>query len=605
MAASYGVVVEDVNFCSATATFTVVEPAALVSSIAPTNVSCAGANDGEIDLTVTGGVAPYTYLWNTFQSVQDISNLDGGQYFVLITDANGCTKTDSITIQEPTPLQLSISATAILCNGATGNVNLVATGGTPGYSYLWSTGATTQNITGIVAGAYAVTVTDANGCTATASVVVSQPAALVLNATPTNVGCNGGANGAVDITVQGGVFPYSFAWSNSATTEDINGLSGGTYTVTVTDANACTITASFTITEPTAITSSIAGTNVTCNGAANGAANLSVSGGTSPYTYLWSTFQSVEDLSNVGGGLYYVIITDANGCEKRDSILITEPAAITISTIPSNVSCNSGNNGAIDITVNGGTPIITYLWSNGAVTQDVTGLTAGTYSVTITDANGCTATASATITQPAGLVLNATPTNVGCNGGANGAVDITVQGGVFPYSFAWSNSATTEDINGLSGGTYTVTVTDANACTITASFTITEPTAITSSIAGTNVTCNGAANGAANLSVSGGTSPYTYLWSTFQSVEDLSNVGGGLYYVIITDANGCEKRDSILITEPAALVLNLAAVNVNCNGGSTGSIDLSVSGGVTPYAYLWSNGSTAQDLSGLTAVPIA
>jgi gliding motility-associated-like protein len=598
---TYGVVVEDVNFCSATATFTVVEPAALVSPIAPTNVSCAGANDGEIDLTVTGGAAPYTYLWNTFQSVQDISNLDGGQYFVLITDANGCTKTDSITIQEPTPLQLSISGTAILCNGATGNVNLVATGGTPGYSYLWSTGATTQNINGIAAGSYAVTVTDANGCTATASATITQPAALVLNATPTNVGCNGGANGAVDITVQGGVFPYSFAWSNSATTEDINGLSGGTYTVTVTDANACTITASFTITEPTAITSSIAGTNVTCNGAANGAANLSVSGGTSPYTYLWSTFQSVEDLSNVGGGLYYVIITDANGCEKRDSILITEPAAITISTIPSNVSCNSGNNGAIDITVNGGTPVITYLWSNGAVTQDVTGLTAGTYSVTITDANGCTATASATITQPAALVLNATPTNVGCNGGANGAVDITVQGGVFPYSFAWSNSATTEDINGLSGGTYTVTVTDANACTITASFTITEPTAITSSIAGTNVTCNGAANGAANLSVSGGTSPYTYLWSTFQSVEDLSNVGGGLYYVIITDANGCEKRDSILITEPAALVLNLAAVNVNCNGGSTGSIDLSVSGGVTPYGYLWSNGSTAQDISGLTA----
>ncbi|MBK7148292.1 MAG: gliding motility-associated C-terminal domain-containing protein [Bacteroidetes bacterium] len=598
---TYGVVVEDVNFCSATASFVVSEPAALVSSIAPTNVSCAGANDGDIDLTVTGGIAPYTYLWNTFQTVQDISNLSGGQYFVLITDANGCSKTDSVTIQEPTQLQLSISASSILCNGATANVNLVANGGTAGYSYLWSNGAVTQNISGVASGTYSVTVTDANGCSATAGITVSQPAALALNATPTQVGCNGGANGAVDITVQGGVFPYSFAWSNNATTEDINGLSGGNYTVTVTDANACTITASFTITEPSAITSSIAGTNVTCNGASNGAADLSVSGGTTPYTYLWSTFQSIEDLSNIGGGLYYVIITDANGCEKRDSILITEPAAITLSTAITNVSCNNGNNGAIDITVNGGTPTITYLWSNGAVTQDVSGLAAGTYSVTVTDGNGCTATASATITQPAGLVLNATPTQVGCNGGANGAVDITVQGGVFPYSFAWSNSDTTEDISGLSGGTYTVTVTDANACTITASFTITEPSAITSSIAGTNVTCNGASNGAADLSVSGGTTPYTYLWSTFQSIEDLSNIGGGLYYVIITDANGCEKRDSILITEPAALVLSQTITNVNCNGGSTGSIDLSVTGGVTTYSYLWSNGSTSQDLSGLVA----
>ncbi|HLP22137.1 MAG TPA: gliding motility-associated C-terminal domain-containing protein [Chitinophagales bacterium] len=599
---SYSVTVTDANGCTITATYTITEAVSIVSSIAGTNVTCYSASNGAANLSVSGGTIPYTYLWSNFQGTQDLSNIGGGLYYVIITDANGCQKRDSILITEPNALVLTTVVTNVACNGAnTGAINLSVTGGTGAYSYAWTGGGATQDTSGLVAGTYTVTVTDGNNCTATASATITQPTALVLNATTTNVGCAGGANGSVDITVQGGVFPYTFAWSNGAITEDVNGLSGGSYSVTVTDANGCTITATYTITEANPITSSIAGTNVTCNGASNGAADLTVSGGALPYNYLWSNFQGTQDLSNIGGGLYYVIITDANGCQKRDSILITEPSALVLTTVVTNVACNGANTGEIDLSVTGGTGAYTYTWTGGGATQDTTGLLAGTYTVTVTDGNNCTATASATVTQPAGMVLNATTSNVGCAGGANGSVDVTVQGGVFPYTFAWSNGAVTEDINGLSGGTYSITITDANGCTITATYTITEPAAITTSIVGTNVTCNGASNGAADLTVSGGTAPYTYFWSNFAATQDLANIGGGTYFVIVTDVNGCQKRDSIIITEPSALVLTTVVTNVLCNGGNTGAVDLTVTGGTGVYTYAWTGGATTQDINGLTA----
>ncbi|MFN8322818.1 MAG: gliding motility-associated C-terminal domain-containing protein [Chitinophagales bacterium] len=596
----YSVIVTDANFCTIFSSFTISEPSAITSSISATDVTCYGVANGAADLTVNGGVTPYSYLWSTFQNSEDLSNLSGGTYYVIIKDANGCEKRDSVIISEPAAITISVTPTNVLCNGgSTGAIDVSVNGGTPQISYAWSNSASSEDLTSLSAGTYSVTITDSNSCSASSSVTITQPTALVFNATTSNVGCAGGANGNVDITVQGGIFPYTYLWSNGATTEDVNGLSGGTYTVTITDANGCTLTPSFTISEPSAIISFITGTDVTCYQAGNGEADLSVSGGTAPYSYLWSNFAGTQDLANLTGGLYFVIIKDANGCEKRDSIVIDEPAAITIAVNSTNILCNGANTGAIDITVNGGTPSIVYSWSNSAVTEDVSGLVAGSYSVTITDGNSCTASASATLSEPTALVLNATTSSVGCLGGANGSIDITVQGGIFPYSFVWSNGATTEDINGLSGGTYTVTITDDNGCTLTGNYTITEPTSLTSSILAGNVNCHGAGNGSADLTVSGGTSPYSYLWSNFAGTQDLNGISGGNYIVIITDANGCTRRDSVFIQEPAAILLTTNTSNVLCNGSSTGSVDLTVTGGTGSFTYLWSNGSVLQDLSGL------
>ncbi len=599
---NYTVVVTDANLCTIGGTFTVNEPNALSGSISSTEVTCPGVANGTASVSVSGGTGPYTYLWSTFQTTDSISGLSGGTYYIIATDAHGCKFEDSTVITQPAAFVINLNVTNALCHGDSGSINLTVNGGTPNYTYSWNGGIyTTQNLNSVPAGTYTVVITDANHCTVSDSATITQPTALVLNGTAVSVACAGGHDGSVSITVNGGVFPYSYLWSNTDTTQNINGLNGGTYTVTVTDANGCKITASFTINEPTALTSTISGTNVTCPGEANGTASVSASGGSQPYTYLWNTFQTSDTIIDLAGGTYYVIVTDNNGCKNEDSIFITQPAPFVINLSVTNALCH-GDSGSITLTVSGGTGADTYSWNGGAyTTQNLSSVPAGTYTVVITDANHCTVSDSATITQPTALVLNGTAVSVACAGGHDGSVSITVNGGVFPYSYLWNNTDTTQNINGLSGGTYTVTVTDANGCKITASFTINEPTALTSTISGTNVTCPGEANGTASVSASGGSQPYTYLWNTFQTSDTIINLAGGTYYVIVTDNNGCKNEDSVVITQPAPFVINLSVTNALCHGDS-GSITLTISGGTGADTYSWNGGAyTTQNLSNVPA----
>ncbi|MBC9814011.1 SprB repeat-containing protein, partial [Crocinitomicaceae bacterium CZZ-1] len=372
----------------------------------------------------------------------------------------------------------------VSCNGASdGAIDLTVGGGTPGYSYTWSNGAVTEDINSLPAGTYSVNITDANGCTNTQTITLTEPP--VLNASTTavtyaggwNVSCNGASDGAIDLTVGGGTPGYSYAWNNGATTEDLSGLTAGTYYVTITDANGCTNTQTITLTEPPVLTASTTavtyagGWNVSCNGANDGAIDLTVGGGTPGYSYAWNNGATTEDITSLPAGTYSVNITDANGCTNTQTITLTEPPVLTASTTAVtyaggwNVSCNGASDGAIDLTVSGGTTGYNYTWSNGATTEDLSGLTAGTYSVTITDANGCTNTQTITLTEPP--VLNASTTavtyaggwNVSCNGASDGAIDLTVSGGTPGYSYVWNNGATTEDLSGLTAGTYSVTVT--------------------------------------------------------------------------------------------------------------------------------------------------
>jgi gliding motility-associated-like protein len=604
---TYTVLVTDDNACTSTSSVVIDTAYAVYASlVSQTPVSCFGGVDGTVTVQLTGGVPPYSYSINGVQFVSSptFTGLASGNYVVTLRDSKGCTDFVNVTITQPNPLTAQIdSIQNIGCNGSSsGGIFITVSGGNPAYTFAWSNGANTEDITGIPAGTYNVAITDTKGCTTSVGATITQPLPLFVNvASYHDLLCYNDSSGSIDITANGGVPPYAFVWSNTETTEDIYGLLPGTYSATVTDANNCSVTISQSVNQPTQLTSTISPTPVLCAGAASGSVDLTVSGGTSPYNYLWNNGVTTEDLTGVSGGLYTVVVHDANGCSITNSTTVTEPAPITITVVKTDVLCNGAATGAIDITVNGGTPTIIYSWSNGAGIEDLAGLVAGPYSVTITDGNGCTASASATITEPSGLVLNATPVDVGCNGGANGSIDITVQGGVFPYTFLWSNSAVTEDINGLSGGPYAVTVTDFNGCTISQSFTINEPTALTSTLVATNVTCFGASNGAIDLTVGGGTAPYSFLWNTFQTVEDLNGIGGGLYYVIITDANGCTKHDSILVTEAPQLVLSTVVTNVLCNGAATGAIDLTVSGGLSPYDYVWSNGAVTEDITAVIA----
>jgi hypothetical protein len=429
-------------------------------------------------------------------------------------------------------------------------------------------------------------------------ITITQPAALTSGIVGTNVSCKSGSNGAANLTAAGGTTPYAYLWSNGATTEDLTNIVAGTYNVTVTDANLCTSVANVTITEPTQLTANLTKTNVSCNGGSNGAVDLTAGGGTTAYSFLWSNGATTEDLSNVTAGAYTVTVTDANLCTVSASIAVTQPFALASAIVGTDVLCNGNATGAANLTVTNGTAPYTFIWSNGATTEDLTNIVAGTYNVTITDNNSCTKTDNVTIAQPTVLTAGLTKTNVSCNGGSNGTVNLTAAGGTTAYTFLWSNGATTEDLSGVVAGAYTVTVTDAHLCTVSASITVTQPLALTSAIAGTNVLCNGYLTGVADLTVTEGTAPYTFIWSNGATTEDLTNIAAGTYNVTVTDANGCTKTDNVTITQPTALSFTTTQANVKCFGESNGSVTITGNGGATPYSYSLDDAATFPNTTG-------
>ena len=607
---TYTYTATSVNGCiSAPVSVTITQPqAGLALSTTQVNVLCSGNNTGSINLTVAGGTAPYTYAWSNNTTLEDPTGLASGTYTVTVTDANGCTAQTSVTITQPqAPLALSTTQTNVGCFGNnTGSINLTVTGGTAPYTYAWSNNTSLEDPTGLASGTYTVTVTDANGCTSTTTVTITQPqAGLALSTTQVNVLCFGNSTGSVNLTVTGGTAPYTYLWSNQGTAEDPTGMAAGAYTVTVTDANGCTAQTSVTITQPQAgLALSTTQVNVLCSGNNTGSINLTVTGGTAPYTYLWSNQGTVEDPTGLTSGTYTVTVTDANGCTSTTTVTITQPQApLALSTTQINVGCFGNNTGSINLTVTGGTAPYTYAWSNNTTLEDPTGLASGTYTVTVTDANGCTSTTTVTITQPqAGLALSTTQVNVLCFGNSTGSVNLTVTGGTAPYTYLWSNQGTAEDPTGMAAGAYTVTVTDANGCTSQTSVTITQPQAgLALSTTQVNVLCFGNNTGSVNLTVAGGTAPYTYAWSNNTTLQDPTGLAAGTYTVTVTDANGCTSQTSATITQPASAVsVTTQSQNILCLNG-TGSVNSTPTGGVAPYTYSWTNNALTQNITNLQA----
>ncbi|SFO02238.1 Por secretion system C-terminal sorting domain-containing protein [Paenimyroides ummariense] len=392
----------------------------------------------------------------------------------------------------------------------------------------------------------------------------------------TNLACNGGTSGAATVTAAGANPPYTYLWSNGATTATVTGLAAGTYTVTVTDSNNQTATQTVTITQPAALVASPASqTNVSCNGGSNGSAAVAVTGGTGSYTYSWApSGGTAAAATGLAAGTYTVTVTDANGCEATQNFTITQPTALAASAdTQTNVSCNSGSNGSASVAVTGGTGTYTYSWSpSGGTAATATGLAAGTYTVTVTDANGCEATQSFIITQPTALTATAdTQTNVFCNGGSNGSASVAVAGGTGTYTYSWSPSGgTAAAATGLIAGTYTVTVTDANGCQATQSFTITQPSALSATTSASNVSCPGHYDGTAAINVTGGTAPYTYVWNNGGVTNVITGLTAGVYVVNVTDANGCQIEKQVFVnttpdtTAPTPNKASLPTITKQC-----------------------------------------
>ena len=634
-AGTYTVTVTDANGCTADATVTVAEPPVLTSASSVTSnyngqqVSCNGSTDGSLSAAPAGGTAPYTYLWSNGAATQTLSGVGAGTYSVTVTDANGCTATSSVTVTEPAS---ALSATAqvtsnyngrhISCNGRTdGSLSATPAGGTAPYTYLWGNGAVTQALSGVGAGTYNVTVTDANGCTATASVTVNEPLPLAAAASVTShyngrdVSCSDVSGSTADGTLAavptGGTAPYGYLWNNGSTVQNPSGVGAGTYSVTVTDANGCTANAPVTVTGPPALTSSASvtgnhnGGHVSCYGGADGSVAVTPAGGTAPYTYLWSNGAAAQTLNGVGAGTYSVTVTDANGCTAFSSVTVTGPSPVQVGMVVTGVSCYGTATGAIDLVPTGGTGGYTYAWSYGAVTQNVSGLAAGAYTVAVTDANGCTVTVTRTVGQPSqALGGQLTINHVSCYGGGDGRIEITASGGTAPYTYAWTDGSAGAVNGGVPAGSYGVTVTDSQGCLYSASGTVQQPAAPLS-VSGTvvPVLCYGAHSGSADITVTGGTPGYSCQWSHGPQTEDVAGLAAGTYSVTVTDSRGCTAATySVTVIQPQTpLAVTGVPADVKCHNDSDGSVDLTVTGGTAPYTYLWSTGAATEDIQNLSA----
>jgi hypothetical protein len=511
-----------------------------------TDILCNGGTS-EVTVIATGGTAPY--------QGEGLYTEVAGTYTYYVTDANGCSAFTITTITQPDELLLSYVATDPSCYGCSdGGIDITLTGGVAPYIYYWSNGETTEDISNLTAGTYTVYVTDANGCTVEESVTITQPSApLLLDYTAINTTCFNGNNGSIDLTVTGGVMPYTYAWSNNETTEDISSLTAGLYHVVVTDYEGSSAEINIIISEPSQIVVSFEVINVTCYGYSDGAADMTVSGGAAPYNYYWSNGATTEDISGLTAGTYFVTITDVNNC------VVTEALSIYGATIPMNAwyettpaTCNP--TGTIDIFISGGISPYSFNWSNGETDEDLTGVSTGLYIVTITDSYGCVLVVEGIFVEEDLMTYVITHTTLTCYGDADAEASITVSGGSLPYTFLWSNGSTDETITNLSAGTYTVTVSDATGCLIIQSVVITNPPQLIIDAFETYTT-SGAPLGAAVQVISGGTAPFTYLWSNgmpFQGIRHLTN--GVTYCVTVTDANGCYAVDCVTyVTTPPSI----------------------------------------------------
>lgn len=610
IAGIYHYTVTDAEGCTYVDSVEITEPQApLTLSFDFDSVSCAQGNNGSIDLTVSGGTAPFNYNWNSgTYTTEDISGLFAGNYDVLVTDDKGCTETGSVSIGEPSTYMVQDSITDVDCNGNnTGSISLTVSGSTGPYSYHWSSssfllGFTSRDIDNLFADTYYLEITDANNCIYIDSFLVNEPAALSTSVQITDVNCHGGTDGEIDLQVTGGVLPYSYQWSNSLgpipnTTQDLLNIPAEEYEVIVTDFNGCTIVQSAVVAEPQSpLVSTITKTDVSCFGGNDGSASIQIGGGTAPYNISWSNGASSQNLTGLIANIYTVIIVDANGCQTTNQVIINQPSAPLESNFQvTNVPCFGQVNGSVITTITGGTAPYTFNWVNSDYvlsesSRNLIDFPADVYILTTIDNNECELIDTVEISEPAQLIAIPTITDILCNGDNTGAIDLDVSGGVQPYLYNWSNGASSQDLQNISAGWYTVTISDANNCTLIDSFKVDQPDQALGFDNEVNKTkCFGSSDGRIIFLPIGGTAPYNFVWSNNDTTAIVSNLTSGFYTVTLTDANNCTLIDSVFVPQPDKIQINDSINPVLCYGESSGDIFLNITGGTSPYAFRWSN----------------
>ena len=603
-AGSYTLTVTDTHGCIETASKIINQPTPIAALLTATPALCNDSNGSITSVGTSGGTPGYSYLWSNSSTASSIS-AKAGSYTVTITDTHGCIETSSATINQPTPILPLLTATPALCNDSNGTITSTGTsGGTPGYSYLWSNSSTASSISA-KAGSYTLSVIDANGCIETASATINQPTPITPLLTATPALCNDSNGSITSAGTSGGTPGYSYLWSNSSTTSSIS-AKAGSYTLTVIDANGCIKTGFATINQPTPIVPHLTANPALCNDSNGSITSVGTSGGTPGYSFLWSNSSTASSISAKAGS-YTVTITDMNGCFSNDSALIIQPSHLRDSIISTtNEKCFGDSIGSISIGVANGTPAYSYSWAPyGGSNKIATKLTAGIYTVTITDAGGCIISNIDTIIQPTKLHLFAATFPASCNGECNGQLTSTPSGGTSPYSYLWNSGSTSSSALNVCAGTYSITITDSNNCKADSiGLIVAQPLPITASITTSMAHCGQADGGACISGTSGGTQGYSYLWSTGESTTCINNISPAQYYITITDANKCIDTIQYTLANAAGdTAVITASTIVTCFGGSDGTATGLGNQGIPPYSYLWNTSpvQTTQTAVGLAA----
>ena len=640
--------------CERTASFSITTPTQLDANVYFTNPKCDGGVTGSVRVEpVSGsGSAPYTYKWYDMRDLSTviaetaaIEELPSGQYRCIITDKNGCSISREASILAPAPLNITLveKQDVAITGEATGFIEVKTQGGNPDYTYTWvgnsyPAGYTTTEarLENLLAGMYHINVTDARGCTDLITVELTQPTLIVMDAKVTPVSCHGKNDGAIQMTVSGGEWPYQLIeWSwvdengvpQTSTNQSLTGLKAGFYTFKVKDAKGNSAEMIYQVEEPLLLeVMEDASTVLTvpCYGAETAKMRVVVGGGTAPYAITWpnvpadNVSDDEKEAFNLGVGRYTVNVKDANGCEAKLTREVTQPDSpmswVKAEVVAEN-TCAGDANGKIEVEVTGGTVNYTYEWTGpGIVNENVQNqenLIAGNYHLVVTDATGeCTLEKDFVIQKRETLVVEALGTDVTCYGANNATLTAKVSGGVPEYQYKWTdadgNEYAGDMLSGKSASTYYLEVTDAVGCVGNGAVTISEPTALQITTTVTDISCHDANNGEVSVTATGGTTGttgYTYTWEKLGSTQEypsvtlLTHLDAGDYRVTVTDANNCsiQLETPLIITNPEALTLTYEVQRVAIKGDATGAIKLNVQGGTGDYTYKWTSGPSITD----------
>lgn len=557
---------------------------------------CFGDSSGRIEITPDG--AGFVQAdWGSGATGLVRENLAAGDYAITLTNARGCAQQYLFTVSQPaTPLSNALTTSDPNCRADDGSISLSPAGGTPPYAFAWPEGQSTAERGDLAAGNYPFTITDAAGCILNDTATLQSASALQVDRSIEQPTCATAANGRIDLQISGGTTPYAFAWSTGADGPTVTGLPAGTYDVAVTDGEGCETRRSYTLTATSELTVQTDVEDATCFGGNDGAIRPTATATLLPLTYAWSNGTTEPALTGLTTGDYGLTVTDAAGCPYEFSYAIGQPDTFTVATTVVDNVCAGGTDGSISLTP---TPAGAYdvRWTGGATGETLTGLAAGSYGATITNAAGCAQTYGFTVGEAIPLVVDRAITAPAC-AGETGRVIFTPSGGSPPYSIGGAVGDTSLTVE-LPAGLFDYVITDANGCSVAGEVELIDPALLTASVTGTVDPDFGVSNGSATATAAGGSGGYAFAWPDGRTGATVNGLGPGSYVVTVTDANGCAAIATATLVESAELrVLRVNTDNI-CADDCGGTAQLRILGGSPPYAVRWSDGSEAENRTDL------